>query len=89
VLKSILIVEQTINTWGVTLGLDTCRYWTPAWVLFKARVFPILGPWDPIAGGPDPIRGGGGGSGTHSRGPAYTRGGPGPTLEVRTVYPGV
>jgi hypothetical protein len=57
VLKSILIVEQTINTWGVTLGLDTCRYWTPAWVLFKARVFPILGPWDPIAGGPDPILG--------------------------------
>jgi hypothetical protein len=30
-----------------------------------------------------------GGSGSHSKGPACTRGGPGPTLEVRTVYPGV
>jgi hypothetical protein len=30
-----------------------------------------------------------GGSGSHSRGPACTRGGPGPSLKVRTVYPGV
>jgi hypothetical protein len=30
-----------------------------------------------------------GGSGSHSRGPACTSGGPGPTSEVRTVYPGV
>jgi hypothetical protein len=29
----------------------------PAWVLFKARVCSILRPWDPIVGGPDPIRG--------------------------------
>jgi hypothetical protein len=69
------------------LGLDTRRYWTPAWVLFKARVCSVLGPWDSIAGGPDPIRGGG--SGSHSRGPACTRGGPGPTMGVRTVCPGV
>jgi hypothetical protein len=38
------------------LGLDTCRYRTPAWALFKARVCSVLGPWDPIVGGPDPIR---------------------------------
>jgi hypothetical protein len=31
----------------------------------------------------------GGGSESHSRGPDCTRGGPGPTLEVRTVYLGV
>jgi hypothetical protein len=37
------------------LGLDTCRYQTPAWVLFKACVCSVLGPWDPIVGGPDPI----------------------------------
>jgi hypothetical protein len=30
-----------------------------------------------------------GGSGSHSRGPPCTRGGPGPSLEVQTVYPGV
>jgi hypothetical protein len=41
------------------LGPDTCRHRTPAWVLFKARVCPVLGPWDPIVGGSDPIRGGG------------------------------
>jgi hypothetical protein len=29
------------------------------------------------------------GSRSHSRGPVRTRGGPGPILEVRTVYPGV
>jgi hypothetical protein len=29
----------------------------PAWVLFKARVCSVLGPWDPIVGGSDPIRG--------------------------------
>jgi hypothetical protein len=40
------------------LGSDTCRRWTPAWVLFKARVCSILRPWDPIVGGPDPIQGG-------------------------------
>jgi hypothetical protein len=61
------------------LGLDTCRYQTPAWVLFKARACSVLGPWDPPMGGPDPIRGG----------PACTREGPGPTLGVRTVYPAV
>jgi hypothetical protein len=30
------------------LGLDTCRYQTPAWVLFKARACSVLGPWDPL-----------------------------------------
>jgi hypothetical protein len=40
-----------------TLGPDTCRHWTPAWVLFKARVCSVLRPWDPIVGGPDPIPG--------------------------------
>jgi hypothetical protein len=30
-----------------------------------------------------------GGSGSHSRGPVLTRGGPGPNLEARTVYTGV
>jgi hypothetical protein len=30
-----------------------------------------------------------GGSGSHSRGPVRTRGGPRPNLEVQTVYPGV
>jgi hypothetical protein len=68
-------------------GLDTCRHRTPAWVLTKARVCSALEPWDPIVGVPDPIRGGG--SGSHSRGPTCTRGGPGPILEVWTVYPGV
>jgi hypothetical protein len=43
------------------LGLDTCLYQTPAWVLFKVRVCSVLGSWDPFVGGPDPIRGGGGG----------------------------
>jgi hypothetical protein len=39
-------------------GLDTCRHRTPAWVLNKARVCSVLEPWDPIVGGPYPIRGG-------------------------------
>jgi hypothetical protein len=39
-------------------GLDMCRHRTPAWVLIKARVCSVLEPWDPIVGGPDPIRGG-------------------------------
>jgi hypothetical protein len=38
------------------LGLDTCRYQNPAWVLFKAHVCSVLGPWNPIVGGPDLIR---------------------------------
>jgi hypothetical protein len=42
-------------------GLDTCRHRTPAWVLINARVCSVLEPWDPIVGGSDPIRGGGGG----------------------------
>jgi hypothetical protein len=46
---------------------------------------PHLGPWDPTVGGPDPL----GRSGPYPRGPTCTRGGPGPTLGVRTVYPGV
>jgi hypothetical protein len=41
------------------LGPNTCQHRTPAWVLFKARVCSVLRPWDPIVGGPDPIRGGG------------------------------
>jgi hypothetical protein len=41
----------------IRLGPDMCRHWTPAWVLFKARVCSVLRPWDPIVGGPDPIRG--------------------------------
>jgi hypothetical protein len=57
----------------------------PAWVLFKVQVCSVLGPWGPFVGGPDPIPGG---SRSHSRGPACTRGGPGPTLGVRTVYLG-
>jgi hypothetical protein len=40
----------------------------------------------PHCGRPGPHTGG---SGSHSRGLACTRGGPGPTLEVRTVYLGV
>jgi hypothetical protein len=48
----------------------------PAWALIKARVCSVLGPWDPTMGGPDPIRGGGGG-------------GPGPILGVRSVNVGV
>jgi hypothetical protein len=67
-------------------GLDTCQHRTPGWALIKARVCSVLKPWDPTVGGPDPIQGG---SGSHSRGPVHTRGGPGPNLEVRTVYPGV
>jgi hypothetical protein len=39
------------------LGLDTCRYRTPACVLFKARVCSVLGPWDSPVGDPDPIWG--------------------------------
>jgi hypothetical protein len=42
----------------IRLGSDTCRHWTPAWVLFKARLCSVLEPWDPIVGGLDPIRGG-------------------------------
>jgi hypothetical protein len=38
------------------LGLDTCRHWTPVWVLPKARVRSVLGPWDPTVGDPDPIQ---------------------------------
>jgi hypothetical protein len=40
----------------------------------------------PHGGWPEPHTGG---SRTHSRGLACTRGGPGPTLEAQTVYPGV
>jgi hypothetical protein len=40
----------------------------------------------PHCGRPDPHTGG---SESHSRGPACTHGGPGPTLEVRTIYPRV
>jgi hypothetical protein len=50
-------------------GLDTCQLRTPIWTLSKA-----LGPhcgWS----GPHT----GGGSGSHSRGPVHTRGGPGLT----------
>jgi hypothetical protein len=74
------------------LGLDTCRYQTPAWVLFKARACSVLGPWDPPMGGPDPIRGGGG-SGLHTRrfgtnlgGPDCISGGPALSRGVRTHY---
>jgi hypothetical protein len=69
-------------------GMYMCQLQTPAWPLIKARVCSVLEPWDPTVGGPDPIRGGGG-FGSHSRGPVRTRGGPRPNLEVRTVYPGV
>jgi hypothetical protein len=55
-------------------GLDTCRHWTPAWALTKARVCSALDPWDPTGGGPHPIRGGGG---------------PDPILGVRFVHVGV
>jgi hypothetical protein len=68
-------------------GIDTCQHRTPAWVQNKARVCSVLEPWDPIVGGPDPIRGGG--VRIPFRGPAGTHGGPGPILEVQTVYPGV
>jgi hypothetical protein len=71
------------------LGLDTCQHRTPAWALIKVRVCFVLEPLDPAVGGLDPIRGGGGGSGSHSRGPVRTCGGPRPNLEVQTVYPGV
>jgi hypothetical protein len=67
------------------LGPDTCRHQTPAWVLFKARVYSILGPH---CGRSEPHTGGGG-FGSHSKGPSCTRGGPGPTLDVQTVYQGV
>jgi hypothetical protein len=67
-------------------GLDMCRHRTPAWALIKARVCSVLEPWDPTVGSPNPILGG---FGSHSRGPVRTRGGPGPNLEVRTVYPEV
>jgi hypothetical protein len=40
----------------------------------------------PPCGWPGPHTGGG--SRSHSRGPACTSGGPGPTSEVRTIYPG-
>ena len=65
------------------LGPDTCRHRTPTWVLFKARVCTVLGPWDPLWG-PGPHTGG-----SHSRGLARTRGGPGRTLGVQTEYPRV
>jgi hypothetical protein len=38
-------------------SLDTCRLWTPAWVLIKAQVCSVLEPWDPTVGGPDPTQG--------------------------------
>jgi hypothetical protein len=78
--------QKCMRTVRTRLGLDTCRHWTPVWVLFKARVCSIQGPWDPPVGSPDPILGG---SGSHSRGLACTSGGPRPTPEVRTIYPGV
>jgi hypothetical protein len=39
-------------------GLDTCRHRTLAWVLFQARVYSVLEPWDTIVGDPDPPQGG-------------------------------
>jgi hypothetical protein len=61
-----------------------------------ARACYVLGPWDPPVGGShfrgsDPISGVQilfQGSKSYSRGPACTSGGPGPTSEVRTIYPG-
>jgi hypothetical protein len=35
-----------------------CRHRTPAWVLIKARVCSVLGPWDPHCGRPGPHTGG-------------------------------
>jgi hypothetical protein len=67
--------------------------------LGPARACPVLGPWDLPCGWPRPIRGvripfQGFGlhkwmSGTNLRGSDYISEGPGPTLGVRTVYPGV
>jgi hypothetical protein len=51
-------------------GLDTCQLWTPAWAFCR-----VVGP---ECGRPGPHPGGGG-SGSHSRGPVRTGGGPGPT----------
>jgi hypothetical protein len=51
--------QNRMRTGPHRLGLDMCWYRTPAWVLFKARVCSVLGPWDPTVGGPDPIREGG------------------------------
>jgi hypothetical protein len=66
-------------------GLDTCRLRTPVWALIKARVCSILEPWTLLwAAGPHTE-----GSESYSRGPVCTRGGPGPILAVRTIYPGV
>jgi hypothetical protein len=55
------------------------------------RLGPVQGPgmFCPVTLGPPCGRPGphiGGGSGSHSRGPAYTCGGPGSTLGVQTVY---
>jgi hypothetical protein len=82
--------QNRMRTGPHRLGLDMCWYRTPAWVLFKARVCSVLGPWDPTVGGPDPIRGGGvripfQGSGLHTWRPGTNLGGPdcisgGPTL---------
>jgi hypothetical protein len=65
-------------------GLDTCQLRTPAWALIKAWVHSVLEPWDPNVSGPDPIWG----SGSHSRGPVHTRGGPGPTWRSRLYIQG-
>jgi hypothetical protein len=67
------------------IGPDMCRLRTPTWAMIKARVYSVLEPRAPPWVARTPYRG----SGSHSRGPVRTRGGPRPNLEVRTVYPGV
>jgi hypothetical protein len=68
------------------IGPPTCRHRTPTWALIKDRVCSVLGLGTLLWVARTPYEGG---SRSHSRGPVRTRGGPGPNLEVRTIYPGV
>jgi hypothetical protein len=58
----------------------------PNWVLARVSTGPPPGSLGPRCGRPGHLMSG---SGPYPRGPACTRGGSGPTLGVRTVYPGV
>jgi hypothetical protein len=65
-------------------GLDTCRHQTPPGSRSWPEYVLSWNPGTPLWATQTPY----GGSGSHSRGPVCTHGGPGPILEVWTIYRG-
>jgi hypothetical protein len=78
--------ESSCGQVRTKLGLDTYRHRTRCLGLVQGPCMFRLRTLGPHYGRPGLHTEG---SGSHSRGPAWTRGGPGPTLGVWTVYLGV